>query len=78
MIRLTLYHRPGCHLCDDMLDELEAMCHGKPVEIEVVDIDGDPDLRARFGQDIPVLTAGGREICRHRLDSGAVQAALAL
>ena len=78
MTRLTLYHRPGCHLCDDMLDELEALCRGRQVSIELVDVDGDPRLGRRFGRDIPVLTAGDREICRHRLDAGAVLAALAL
>ena len=77
MTRLTLYHRPGCHLCDDMLDELEELCRGRAVSIELVNIDGDPDLSKRFGLDIPVLTAGDHEICRHRLDSGAVMAALA-
>lgn len=68
--QLSLYHRRGCHLCDEMLEELERRVAGLNVVVEMVDIDQDPSLTARFGHDIPVLMAGSDEICRHRLDPG--------
>lgn len=73
-VRFTLFHRRGCHLCDDMLDELEALCHGQTAEIELVDIDGDPVLAATYATEIPVLFADGDELCRYRLDAAAVRA----
>ncbi len=65
---LRLYHRRGCHLCDEMLEAAELVCRGNPVKIEVIDIDTDPQLVQRYGLDIPVLVAGDTELCRHRLD----------
>ena len=67
--RLQLYHRRGCHLCDEMLEAVEQLCIGHNVAVEVIDIDTDPLLVERYGVDIPVLTAGSVELCRHRLDS---------
>ena len=40
--------------------------------IEIVDVDADPDLEDRYGEDVPVLLHGARELCRHRLDSALV------
>lgn len=68
-----MYSRRGCELCDDMLDALEPYCRRKQVCVEVVDIDSDPDLQRRYASEVPVLVASGREICRHRLDSGALE-----
>jgi thioredoxin reductase (NADPH) len=42
--------------------------------IEVVDIDEDPTLEARWNELAPVLLVDGREICHHRLDAEAVSA----
>lgn len=43
------------------------------VDFEEIDVDSDPALEARYGEDVPVLLdAQGREICRHRLDPGAL------
>ncbi|NIR27895.1 MAG: glutaredoxin family protein [Gammaproteobacteria bacterium] len=41
--------------------------------LEVVDIDGDPALEARFGTRVPVLAEGGREICHYFLDEAALR-----
>lgn len=66
--KLSLYHRRGCHLCDEMLEAVELRIVGLDITVETVDIDNDAALTAQFGQDIPVLEADGLEICRHRLD----------
>ena len=68
---LTLYGRPECHLCDEMLAELEPMLQGA-VRIQTVDISGDDDLEVRFGLKIPVLCAGDIELCCYRLDKDRV------
>jgi thioredoxin reductase (NADPH) len=73
---LTLYGRPECHLCDEMLAELEPLLH-RAVRVEVVDISDDDDLEARYGLRIPVLCAGETELCCYRLDAGRVRRWLA-
>ncbi len=67
MIVLTVYSRPGCHLCEDMVAELEPLVTGR-AEVEVVDISDDGELTAKYGLSIPVLEAEGQELSRYRLD----------
>ena len=61
MARITIYSKPGCHLCD-RAKEVIARCS---VEYEVVDISHDAKLLSRYGNDIPVILLDGVEIARH-------------
>ena len=70
--RLTLYSRTYCHLCDDMIAGLQPLQARFHFVLDVVDVDSDPGLEARYGEDVPVLLHGRRELCRHRLDSALV------
>lgn len=74
--RLTLYHRRDCHLCEVMHAEVEAACAGRAVVLELVDVDADPALAARYGTLVPVLCVDGQEVSRYRLDPDALEAAL--
>lgn len=56
--RVVVYGREECHLCDDALDLLEEHQAWLP-EIELVDIDTDPALKARFDTEIPVVECDG-------------------
>jgi len=76
-IRLQLYTRAGCHLCDEMLAAARPIAERNGAAIDKVDIDADPELRARYRVAIPVLALAGNEICRHRLDAEALERALA-
>lgn len=64
---LTLYYRAGCHLCEEMLAELRAL-HGADFPVRLVDVDGDADLRARYGERVPVLMGGEHMLGSGRLD----------
>lgn len=70
---LTLLGRDGCHLCVDMRSALKPWIARFDLIVQEIDIGGKPELEARYGWDIPVLLAGGGEICRHFLDEGALQ-----
>jgi hypothetical protein len=72
MITLTLYSRAECHLCTTMHDELLPLLRGR-ARVEIVDIDADRDLERRYGQRIPVLTAGTAELSCVRLDAARVE-----
>jgi hypothetical protein len=75
--RLTVYSRSYCHLCDEMIEALGLMQDGKRFEVHVVDVDSDPQLDERYGERVPVLVHGERELCHYRLDVPAVTAYLA-
>ena len=71
-----LYSRPGCHLCERLLEDMMPLVRGK-ADVEVVNIDEDSELRQRFDIRVPVLAFAGRTICEAQLDKTAVQAVLA-
>jgi thiol-disulfide isomerase/thioredoxin len=73
---LTVYGRTYCHLCDDMIAALVALQADHRFDLEVVDVDSDPELEARYGELVPVLVHAGRELCHYRLDAAAVTAHL--
>jgi thioredoxin reductase (NADPH) len=76
-VRLTLYGRRYCHLCDDMQAALAGLELEFDIALEVVDVDASEALEARYGERVPVLAHGDTELCHHFLDRGAVIAHLA-
>lgn len=60
-MRITLYTRAGCHLCDDAKAVLARVEAQTGEGYEEVDIAGDPDLTADYGDRIPVVLLDGRE-----------------
>ncbi len=69
---LKVYSRSYCHLCDDMIAALKALQATTPFEMEIIDVDGDPVLDARYGNLVPVLVASGVELCHYLLDARKV------
>ena len=61
MTRVTLYGRPGCHLCEDARAAVAAARGEREFELEEVDISVDPQLEHRYGERIPVLAIDGTE-----------------
>lgn len=57
MLRLTLFQRDDCHLCDLAL---EVLAQARAPEFESVFIDGDDALEARYGERVPVLRDDAR------------------
>ncbi|GGD20388.1 glutaredoxin family protein [Nocardioides daphniae] len=75
--RITLYGRPGCHLCDDARAVVERVCADLGESFVEVDIDSDEDLLDRFGEEIPVTFVDGRQHDFWRVDESRLRAALA-
>ncbi len=73
---LTVYGRGYCHLCDDMIAALHALQGRFAFALNIVDVDSDADLDARWGEKIPVLLCGERELCHYFLDEPVVTAFL--
>ena len=66
-IALTLYSRPGCHLCDEMKEIAGPVARELGCTITEVNISDDSDLEARYGTEIPVLLVNGRKAFKYRL-----------
>jgi glutaredoxin len=62
MTVLTLYGKPGCHLCDDAREIVRAASAGREVELVEVDITLDPSLERAYRERIPVLELDGEEL----------------
>lgn len=67
MVALTIYSRPGCHLCDDMKAVVHAVARTVPLSLEEIDISSDPALEAQYGLEIPVLMVDGRKAAKYRI-----------
>jgi hypothetical protein len=77
MPQWTVYSRAGCSLCEHMLEELaELLGSQAAAAVQVVDIEGDPELERKYGTRIPVLLADGEFVCAYRLDAERVRAYL--
>lgn len=65
---VTIFSRPGCHLCEIAKQAmLNAGCEGEFL-LEEVNIDDDFSLRDRYGNDIPVIFINGVKVFKHRID----------
>ncbi|HUC74328.1 MAG TPA: glutaredoxin family protein [Vicinamibacterales bacterium] len=72
--RITIYSRPGCHLCDEMKAVVVRALKntGMPICVEDVDVSTDPALEARYGQEVPVLTIDGRKAAKYRVTESEI------
>jgi thioredoxin reductase (NADPH) len=70
---LTVFARAGCHLCDDMMLELERLKPALGFEYSIRDVDADPALASRYGARVPVLVAGDTELCCYFLDERSLR-----
>ena len=73
---MTVLLREYCHLCEEMLAGLRQFQGRYAFDIEVVDVDRHPRLEEKWGEKVPVLLDGERELCHHFLDIEAVDARL--
>jgi len=75
--RITLYTRPGCHLCDDARVVIERVCADLGESYDEVDITTDDELEDRFAEDVPVTFVDGRQHDFWRVDEQRLRTALA-
>jgi len=71
MRTVTLYGRPGCHLCDDARAALERVRATLPFRLEEVDIERDDALMRRYLERIPVVAVDGYEVAEFFVDEEA-------
>lgn len=67
-LEVTLYTRPGCHLCEEAKRIIEPLLVEFGAKLREVNIEGDAVLTERYGSDIPVLFLGSRKAAKHRVE----------
>jgi glutaredoxin len=65
--RLTLYSKPGCHLCDEMKEVIDTVAARIPLTMDVIDVSTDQALTDRYGLEIPVLLIDGKKAAKYRV-----------
>jgi hypothetical protein len=70
--RVTLYGRPGCHLCDEARESLWRVQTRVPFTLEEVDITTDDRLHARYLERIPVISLDGEDLFDYEVDEDAL------
>jgi glutaredoxin len=64
----TIYSRPGCHLCEEAKAQIAPLLKAVGARLTEINIDEDPELRARYDYDVPVIFLGTRKVAKHRID----------
>jgi len=75
-VRVTLIARAGCHLCDTARETVARVTADLGVGWEEILVDGDPELRERWSEQVPVTLVDGRQHDYWRVDEGRLRAAL--
>lgn len=76
MTRVLLYGRTGCHLCDEARSVVAVVTGELGTNFEEIDVDSDPELARRYGEEVPVVCVDGRQIGFWRIDPARLRAAL--
>ena len=66
-MKVTLYTRRGCHLCDEAKREIEAARRRRAFDYEELDIDADAGLLQLYNEEVPVIAIDGRKAFKYRL-----------
>ena len=74
--RVVLYARQGCHLCDAARDVVTAAAAAAGAGWLEVDVDTDPELVARYGELVPVVTVDGALVDYWRIDPVRLEGAI--
>ena len=64
---VTLYTRQGCCLCDDAKRALALAGRQAAFQLEVIDIDSDPQLRALYNDEVPVIAINGSKAFKYHV-----------
>jgi glutaredoxin len=65
---VTLYTRPGCHLCEEAKAAIAPLLREFGAVLREVNVDEDIVLKERYGEDIPVIFIGPRKAAKHCVD----------
>ncbi len=68
LIEVLVYSKPGCHLCDEVKAQLGKLRQKHSFELREQNIEEDPEVFARYKDEIPVVFINGRKAFKYHLD----------
>jgi glutaredoxin len=74
--RVVVLTRPGCHLCEEAIKVIDAVCAETGDSYEERNVDRDPELKRRYGDEVPVTFVDGRQHDFWRVDPDRLRATL--
>lgn len=74
--RVEILSREQCHLCEDAIALVAELCDELGESFTVTDVDGDPALRERYGDEVPVVLVDAHVVGFWRIDPQALREAL--
>jgi glutaredoxin len=74
--RVTVYTRVGCPACEKAEADVARICGELGETWQALDVDADPDLRAEYGDRVPVIDIDGREHGFWKVEEQRFRAAL--
>lgn len=63
---VEVFSRPGCHLCDDVVEAIRSSSVADRLRLRIINVDDDPELAARYGEEIPVVWIDGVKAFKYR------------
>ena len=76
MMKVTLYTKDECGLCREAEEILRRLGRKIHFDLELVDIERDPELRSRYCDRVPVVAVEGKEVAAAPLDEARLRAVL--
>jgi len=67
-MKIRIYSKPDCHLCDEAKESIQRVTQRLPIEVQIINIEEDPELLNQYRYDIPVIFLDDRKIFKHRVD----------
>lgn len=65
--QITLYTRKHCCLCEEMKEVVRTVASETALEIQEIDVDASPELREKYGNEVPVLFINNRKAFKYRV-----------
>ena len=74
---VTVFHATGCHLCERALAQLRALQGELGFQLDEIEVDGDPELEARYREWLPVVELDGERLFTYYVHEDALRRRLA-
>jgi glutaredoxin len=72
-VRIDVYSRPACHLCDEAKNAIEQVRRRYNFALRIINIANDPELEARYGTEIPVVFINNIKAFKYRVDEAELE-----
>jgi glutaredoxin len=77
-MKIKILSKPDCHLCEEAKEAIQRVTKRLPIDLEVINIQNDPELFNQYRYDIPVIFLDDRKIFKHRVDEEKLKKILRL